>query len=206
MKDTRDRREYQKEYRKKRGTEINLHRKLQYKTDSEYREKRKRSTKKSYRRNRKKILARLKREDVRSRIRDRWRQRYHQSPEFRAYRRKWKNKFPERDKEYQRRTKLKLKVFVMQKYGGKCIGCGTDELAILSMDHINDDGHKERKTTGQRGYCYLRKGERRPDIQILCMGCQFRKRIYGPNIAEWKKKKQFLSDFPPVKIKKYKLR
>ena len=49
---------------------------------------------------------------------------------------------------------------VMKKYGGCCVFCHTRELAILTIDHVNDDGARERNENPQFGegsgfYVYL---------------------------------------------------
>lgn len=88
-----------------------------------------------------------------------------------------------------RLLKIKQKIYVLKQYGGKCAFCKTDELAELSLDHINDDGCKYGKYEREKIYWDLRKelvdGEKRTDIQVLCMSCQFRKRAYGKNFETW---------------------
>jgi hypothetical protein len=82
------------------------------------------------------------------------------------------------------RTALKKETFVA--YGGACLGCGEKELCCLSIDHIFDDGAKERGKKGYRFggspfYLQLRqKGFPKDRYQLLCHNCQFRKRTYGP--------------------------
>lgn len=72
-----------------------------------------------------------------------------------------------------------LKNRVMKKYGGTCKGCGTNELTVLTIDHINDDGARKRKSkqdsSGRAFYLQLVKEARRRDLQILCANCQLRK-------------------------------
>src|SRR5258708_11774773 len=80
--------------------------------------------------------------------------------------------------ERSRRRHLECKAFVINKYGGHCQGCGTDELAVLSIDHINDDGNLERNGRGGRIYWELKRNPLRDDLQVLCMNCQWRKRLY----------------------------
>jgi len=70
-------------------------------------------------------------------------------------------------------------------YGNIC-PCGEDDLNVLSLDHINDDGAKHRSEIGMRGYnfyMWIRKNEfpNDPPLQVLCMNCQFRKRNKGGN-------------------------
>jgi hypothetical protein len=78
------------------------------------------------------------------------------------------------------RQKLKLEIFTH--YGGnppKCACCGETIIDFLSIDHINNDGAKHRKEEGL-GYQFYRwlKNNNFPEgYQVLCMNCQFGKRI-----------------------------
>ena len=96
----------------------------------------------------------------------------------------------------EKRRRLRNKVKVLTLYGGCCANpsCGTTELAILSIDHINDDGYLERRShsSGQHLYRKLVNKPRRSDLQILCHNCQVRKRLYGADFSTWEAQKQFL--------------
>ena len=87
-----------------------------------------------------------------------------------------------------REYKARLKMDVIKKYGGACVGCGIDELAILTIDHVHDDGIKDRHLGGTGFYCKLKRQPRLPDLQVLCFNCQLRKRNYGPDISSWKER------------------
>lgn len=56
--------------------------------------------------------------------------------------------------------------------GGKCACCGESSYLFLTIDHINRDGHKERKQTNQKRSWYRKilKGERE-DLRVLCFNC-----------------------------------
>lgn len=78
--------------------------------------------------------------------------------------------------EYITLNNLDLKIKVLKIYGNKCQCCGEIEPIFLTIDHINNDGHKERAKCGARlrgrpFYLKLLKGEKRNDIQILCFNC-----------------------------------
>jgi len=51
---------------------------------------------------------------------------------------------------------------------------------FLSIDHINNDGHKHRREnnirTGEQMYRWLAKNNFPPGFQVLCMNCQWGKR------------------------------
>jgi hypothetical protein len=76
---------------------------------------------------------------------------------------------------------------LMDRYGGKCVACGVTELAVLTLDHVNNDGAEERRN-GTRGFSWygkLLKEGLRDDLQVLCANCQSRKRNYGGDFACW---------------------
>jgi hypothetical protein len=69
----------------------------------------------------------------------------------------------------------------LERYGIIC-PCGEDDKDVLTLDHVNDDGAAHRMETGTRGfnfYIYLRKNgfPNNPPLQVLCLKCQYRKRI-----------------------------
>lgn len=117
----------------------------------------------------------------------------------RARSKRWRENNKEKAKETQDRSNLKNKAnrrisdlakkfAAMEMYGGKCLGCGCNELAVLTIDHVNDDGAIDRKSNGNRGIVFYRrllKQPRRSDLQILCASCQSRKRNYGSEVATW---------------------
>ena len=77
---------------------------------------------------------------------------------------------------------------LIERYGGRCVACGISELAVLSLDHVNDDGAEEKRRLNKRGYSWyyhLLAEPTRDDLQVLCLNCQYRKRNYGKNIALW---------------------
>jgi hypothetical protein len=101
--------------------------------------------------------------------------------------------------ESQKRLRMRSKIYVLKMYGGECALCNTDEMAVLSIDHINNDGYKDRKLSHSQYEILkrnLQNGQKRDDLQVLCMNCQFRKRIYGDNTKNWDRSKIFLSSIP----------
>jgi hypothetical protein len=77
-----------------------------------------------------------------------------------------------------------LKDQVFTAYGGwKCACCGETERAFLTIDHMLNDGYKLRKE-GVHGhstmfYRWLKKSGYPKDFQVLCMNCNFGKRMNG---------------------------
>ncbi len=97
---------------------------------------------------------------------------------------------PEKQKEYA----LRIKKEVLNKYGGKCTCCSEDRWPFLVIDHINNDGNKERRELygSQSGasksfYLKLRREEIRIDLQVLCWSCNSAKALYGccPHSQQW---------------------
>lgn len=83
---------------------------------------------------------------------------------------------------FEKQKRLKLKV--LGYYGFCCACCGENNYEFLSVDHINNDGHKhidknERRFAGTSLYLWLVKNNFPPGFQILCFNCNFSKGIYG---------------------------
>jgi len=93
-----------------------------------------------------------------------------------------KGKARERANKYWR--KLKFEVMMAYSNGDPrcmCSGCNVNELAFLTLDHINNDGGNHRKIIagGTSLYLYLRKNNfpQDPPLQILCWNCNEGKRF-----------------------------
>ena len=87
-----------------------------------------------------------------------------------------KNKTIKNRNERKRQKDIIMKYEVIKKYGGVCYCCGEKEILFLTIDHINNDGKKDRD-----GYFYnrLRKGDIRKDLQVLCFNCNLGKSVNG---------------------------
>ena len=90
--------------------------------------------------------------------------------------------------EWQREERKKLRKQILDILGPNCACCGESRENFLSLDHINNDGCKERKRIGGIGmYRYVRaQGFPKDKYQILCYNCNFSKGHYGqcPHINE----------------------
>lgn len=64
---------------------------------------------------------------------------------------------------------------VLDRYGHACACCGESEEVFLSLDHINSDGHIQRKSRRAGGYIGLFRRSLRigwpTDLQMLCFNC-----------------------------------
>jgi hypothetical protein len=81
--------------------------------------------------------------------------------------------------------KATIRKAVFDAYGGeRCACCGETERKFLTLDHINNDGAADRmKIAGKRTasgwttYRYLHSKGFPPGYQVLCMNCNFGKRM-----------------------------
>lgn len=82
----------------------------------------------------------------------------------------------------QKRLSAVIKEQVFTAYGGwKCACCGETERAFLTIDHMLSDGSKLRRD-GVHGhstmfYRWLKKSGYPKEFQVLCMNCNFGKRM-----------------------------
>src|SRR3990167_3914167 len=79
-----------------------------------------------------------------------------------------------------RRLNGAIKEIVFSHYGWHCACCGEKEHAFLSMDHVNNDGYKDRVGKSRSSAKLYRKIKNQgfPNIyQVLCMNCNFGKRM-----------------------------
>lgn len=51
--------------------------------------------------------------------------------------------------------------------GGKCVICGIDDIRVLQIDHINNDGQNDRSSRRREFHREIVEGKR-SDLQILC--------------------------------------
>ena len=74
-----------------------------------------------------------------------------------------------------------VKEIVFSHYGWVCACCGEKERAFLSIDHVNNDGYKERdggrKRSSNNLYRKIRRHGFPNTYQVLCMNCNFGKRM-----------------------------
>lgn len=133
-----------------------------------------------------------------------FRRAYEKTPARREYHRKrakkWREENPEKFKEvckksndkhrekYRPRRNAYLREYTkrkreeaLTKYGGKCVCCGEKNIYFLSFDHVNNDGHKERKKIKSSRSHYLKLIQNPIDktIRILCFNCNMGRQFFG---------------------------
>ncbi len=85
--------------------------------------------------------------------------------------------------EYARDYRIRLKRLVFNHYGHgdpRCVVCNEGELAKLTIEHINNNGVRERKETGwgSNFYSWLKQNNFPDnDYEIRCFSCNCGKRI-----------------------------
>lgn len=72
------------------------------------------------------------------------------------------------------------KILVFEHYGAVCVCCGENTLEFLSIDHVDNDGNKERhpnggRVSGKHLYPKIVKSGFPDSYQVLCMNCNFGK-------------------------------
>jgi hypothetical protein len=76
--------------------------------------------------------------------------------------------------------KWREQLFVM--YGRSCNCCDETNVMFLTLDHVNNDGNLQRKALGHRSTlrrAIIKEGYRPDKYQILCMNCNWGKRMNG---------------------------
>lgn len=75
------------------------------------------------------------------------------------------------------RDAIRLRIIEHYAPGKKCVRCGHDDIQVLCIDHINDDGHLHRRAglTGTAFYAWLIKNKFPSGFQILCANCNTKK-------------------------------
>lgn len=79
------------------------------------------------------------------------------------------------------KKRLEIKLRVLLAYGGKCACCGESHFEFLTMDHVNNDGAKQRKEIGNASaiYKWIIANNFPEGFQVLCFNCNFSKSVYG---------------------------
>lgn len=72
------------------------------------------------------------------------------------------------------KKRVEQRKLIVEAYGGKCCKCGFDDYRALVIDHVNDDGHEERRSGLKHPnefYRHIIKSNFPPNYQVLCANC-----------------------------------
>ena len=100
----------------------------------------------------------------------------------------WQRKNPEKRRQLNKRYRENLRFEMLCYYSNgtmkcACPPCGETRYEFLTIDHINNDGAKHRKELGNKRlsgwkfYEWLRHNKYPEGYQVLCMNCNFGKRM-----------------------------
>ena len=73
---------------------------------------------------------------------------------------------------------ISMKFNMIEMLGSKCICCEEDDIDVLQVDHINNDGKTDRKKyTGLQFFreCLRNPTKSKLKLQILCANCNTKK-------------------------------
>lgn len=81
-----------------------------------------------------------------------------------------------------RRVWRKLREEIFNHYGWNCKCCGETIKEFLSLDHVNNDGFKDKnpgggKKSGKELYLLVKKNGFPDTFQTLCMNCNWGKKL-----------------------------
>lgn len=117
----------------------------------------------------------------------RWRETHLEQERERS--RRWYKDHIEYERSRGRAKNQRIKVEVLSHYSGgipHCAICRESRLVCLSIDHIRGGGNKHKKDLGIIVVIYQwLRGQGYPDgYQVLCMNCQFAKRIENKELRK----------------------
>lgn len=99
-----------------------------------------------------------------------------------AYRKDAKNSVLAYNRQWSADYRARLRSEMLIAYGGKCNCCGEDQSLFLQLDHVENDGHLDRKAhkTSNKLLAHLKKaGWPKDRYQLLCANCNFGKLMNG---------------------------
>lgn len=91
-----------------------------------------------------------------------------------------------------KRKRLALRLKILDAYGGRmCSICGENDINVLVLDHVHNNGAQERKTKhGHPGrfHKHLIKNGFPQGYQVLCCNCNWAKRVMGGKSPEYRRR------------------
>jgi hypothetical protein len=100
------------------------------------------------------------------------------------YMREYTKECLDRNRRNSKKQRNLLRRRTIESYGGRCACCGEDKFEFLTIDHVYNDGAKQRKEhgflSGPAFYRWLRdNGFPKDRFQVLCMNCNCAKSWWG---------------------------
>lgn len=90
---------------------------------------------------------------------------------------RWYSRLSHTAKEHERQAELKELVY--RGYGAKCACCGETGPKFLTLDHVNNDGFKDRHRRMVDVYREIIKNHFPPTFQIMCFNCNCGRAMNG---------------------------
>jgi predicted HNH restriction endonuclease len=91
------------------------------------------------------------------------------------YMREWRAKNQDKIREYNRKSRYNRygpsRQAAIDYLGGRCHGCGFDDVRCLDVDHVFGGGSKERARRDRIAFYKDVVAGDRPDVQLLCLNC-----------------------------------
>lgn len=88
-----------------------------------------------------------------------------------------------------REKALQRQLQVLKFYGNECVNCQINDMSVLTIDHINNDGYLHRKNKNINIYDWITKNNFPDGYQILCFNCNCSKNIEYKDQYHLKNKK-----------------
>jgi hypothetical protein len=79
-----------------------------------------------------------------------------------------------------KRKRVRQRLAVIERYGGQCAFCGSDQYEYLTMDHVNGNGNAHRAQLPDSLVAFLYASDFRPDLyRVLCWNCHMALTLFG---------------------------
>lgn len=119
-----------------------------------------------------------------------WHKKYRDKNKEKLYEltKKWRLQNKEKMREYNKKWRdgtgrdyrRKIRLEVLEHYGGLCVCCGETQIEFLSLDHKDNNGNAHRREVGRRNIAEWARQHAYPDfLQVLCHNCNLAKGFYG---------------------------
>ena len=95
--------------------------------------------------------------------------------------------------EYAKARRLKQKRVVIDHYSkgkNECKCCGEKEFNFLTLDHINNDGNRDRVKSKNNLHSYLIRNNFPKGIRVMCFNCNSGRELSPGKICPHKRKKK----------------